>query len=138
MHLPLGRTFHSRFKAPLTPSEDCTFIMKAQSEAARLIREAELIVVDEVTMLNNWLLGTVVVPEDICINIGKTIKEEEKAMGLLTEKVFPEVLRADKKLTTWSLVPAFATGPGSSSRGCRDTSATSWTAMSKCSYPGSP
>ena len=43
MHLPLGRTSHSRFKALLTPSEDCTFSMKAQSEAARLIREAELI-----------------------------------------------------------------------------------------------
>ena len=44
-----------------------------------------------------WFLGigngdTVVVPEEICINIGKTIKEEQKAMGLLAEKVFPEVM----------------------------------------------
>ena len=189
MHLPKGRTFHSRFKAPLTPSEDCTFSIKAQSEAARLIREAELIVVDEVTMLDNYLLGgfdrllqdimqnelafggkvmvcsgdwrqtlpvikgasragivercvnqhplwkhfevleltinervrqsgnpdltgwddwllgigdgrdgdTMVVPEEICINIGKTKKDEEKALIELVEKVFPKEMLEEEK-----------------------------------------
>ena len=56
MHLPLGKTFHSRFKAPLTLNEKSTLGIKKQSETAKLIREARLICVDEITMLDSRLL----------------------------------------------------------------------------------
>ena len=59
----------------------------------------------DLTGWDDWLLGigdgrdgdTIAVPEEICIKIGKTKKEEEKALAELVEKVFPEVMRAEKK-----------------------------------------
>ena len=45
-----GRTFHSRFKAPLRPDETTVFNITAQSELAQLIRSARLIVMDEAPM----------------------------------------------------------------------------------------
>ena len=56
MHLPGGRTFHSRFKAPLNPAENDTLNIKLQSDLAQLIRAAKVIVIDEVTMMDNFLL----------------------------------------------------------------------------------
>ena len=45
-----GRTFHSRFKAPLKPDVNTVFNITAQSELAQLIRMARLIVMDEAPM----------------------------------------------------------------------------------------
>merc|ERR1712020_449659 len=56
MHLSKGRTFHSRFKAPLNLGEDCSLRIPLGSELAKLVWMAKFIVVDEATMLNNVLL----------------------------------------------------------------------------------
>jgi hypothetical protein len=49
--LLLGRTFHSRFKAPLTPTRDSVCSIDAQSSLASLIRMARIIVIDEAPMI---------------------------------------------------------------------------------------
>ena len=54
--LPLGRTFHSRCRAPLTPSADCTLQISAQSSLAELVRTTKLLMIDEATMLDRYLL----------------------------------------------------------------------------------
>ena len=54
--LALGRTFHSRMKAPLTPAEDSTLTISGQSQLANLIRLAKLLLIDEATMLDRYLL----------------------------------------------------------------------------------
>ena len=54
--LLLGRTFHSRLKAPLTPSAESTLQITAQSNLARLVRECKLLIIDEATMLDKFLL----------------------------------------------------------------------------------
>ena len=54
--LHLGRTFHSRFKAPLSPSESSVLSIDAQSKLADLIREAKIIVIDEAPMLHKHLM----------------------------------------------------------------------------------
>ena len=56
MHLSKGRTFHSRFKAPLILGEDCRLRIPLGTELADLIYMAMIIVIDEATMLNNLLL----------------------------------------------------------------------------------
>ena len=45
-----GRTFHSRFKAPLRPDDTAIFNISAQSELAQLIRMTRLIIMDEAPM----------------------------------------------------------------------------------------
>ena len=54
--LELGRTFHSRMKAPLTPSEDSTLGISGQSQLAHLIRMSKLLLIDEATMLDRFML----------------------------------------------------------------------------------
>ena len=54
--LHLGRTFHSRFKAPLSPNETSMLAIDAQSKLAELIRKARAIVIDEAPMLHKWHL----------------------------------------------------------------------------------
>ena len=54
--LDLGRTFHSRLKAPLTLSDESTLQISGQSSLAKLVRMAKLILVDEATMLERLLL----------------------------------------------------------------------------------
>ena len=54
--LSLGRTFHSRLKAPLTPSPESTLQITAQSNLAKLVRECKLMMLDEATMLDRYLL----------------------------------------------------------------------------------
>ena len=54
--LHLGRTFHSRLKAPLSPNENSVLAIDAQSNLADLIRKAKVIVIDEAPMLHKWLL----------------------------------------------------------------------------------
>jgi len=54
--LELGRTFHSRLKAPLSPTENSTLQMFAQSGLAKLIRMSKLILIDESTMLDRYQL----------------------------------------------------------------------------------
>jgi hypothetical protein len=55
--LEKGRTFHSRMKAPLSPDDDSMLRIPAQSELAKLVQMARLLVVDEATMLDNRLLA---------------------------------------------------------------------------------
>ena len=52
--LTLGRTFHSRFRAPLDPQEDSLLAINVQSTLADLIRRAKLIVIDEAPMLHRY------------------------------------------------------------------------------------
>lgn len=54
--LHLGRTFHSRLKAPLNPNENSTLNITAQSKLAKLVRRAKLLMIDEVTMLHRFQL----------------------------------------------------------------------------------
>ena len=56
MHLTKGRTFHSRFKAPLILDDDCRLRIPLGTELAKLVEMARIIVIDEATMLNNQLL----------------------------------------------------------------------------------
>ena len=54
--LELGRTFHSRMKAPLKPMKDSTLNISSQSNLATLIRMAKLLLIDEATMLDRFQL----------------------------------------------------------------------------------
>ena len=54
--LKLGRTFHSRLKAPLNPTEESLLQISAQSGLAKLVRMARLLLIDESTMLDRLLL----------------------------------------------------------------------------------
>jgi hypothetical protein len=54
--LPLGRTFHSRLKAPLKPEPQSMLRIASQSSLAKLVRMAKLLLVDEATMLHRHLL----------------------------------------------------------------------------------
>ena len=54
--LQLGRTFHSRMKAPLDPDKDSTLKISAQSKLADLMRLSKLFLIDEATMLNKFHL----------------------------------------------------------------------------------
>ena len=54
--LQLGRTFHSRFKAPLTPNKDSICSIDAQSSLAKLIRISRIIIIDEASMLHRYYL----------------------------------------------------------------------------------
>ena len=54
--LHLGRTFHSRMKAPLTPTEDSTLQISTQSGLAKLIKMSRLLMIDEATMLHRFQL----------------------------------------------------------------------------------
>ena len=54
--LSLGRTFHSRMKASLTPTEESTLNIKGQSTLAELIKMAKILMIDEATMLHRYQL----------------------------------------------------------------------------------
>ncbi|XP_075633805.1 ATP-dependent DNA helicase PIF1-like [Castanea sativa] len=54
--LPSGRTAHSRFKIPLTPSASSTCSISKQSDLAELIRCATIIIWDEAPMVNRRAL----------------------------------------------------------------------------------
>ena len=54
--LKLGRTFHSRLKAPLSPTENLMFNIKGQSTLAELIRMSKLRMIDEAIMLHRYQL----------------------------------------------------------------------------------
>ena len=54
--LDLGRTFHSRLKAPLTPHEESTLQISGQSSLAKLVQMAKLLLVDEAPMLDRFQL----------------------------------------------------------------------------------
>ena len=54
--LSLGRTFHSRLKAPLSVSADSMLQISAQSSLAKLVRMAKLLLIDESTMLDRFQL----------------------------------------------------------------------------------
>ena len=54
--LLLGRTFHSRFKASLKPEKGQTLNITAQTDLAKLVRRAELIIWDEAPMMHRYQL----------------------------------------------------------------------------------
>ena len=54
--LKMGRTFHSRLKAPLTATEDSMLQISAQSGLAKLVRMSRLLLIDEATMLDRFQL----------------------------------------------------------------------------------
>ena len=54
--LKMGRTFHSRMKAPLDPDKDSTLRISAQSNLAELMRMSKLFLIDEATMLDCYNL----------------------------------------------------------------------------------
>ena len=51
-----GRTFHSRFRAPLAVDVNSTLAISAQSPQADLLRRTELIICDEAPMAHRFLL----------------------------------------------------------------------------------
>ena len=54
--LSLGRTYHSRMKAPLTPVAEGVLSITGQSVLAKLIKRAKLLLIDEVTMMDRFHL----------------------------------------------------------------------------------
>ncbi len=54
--LSLGRTFHSRFRVPLNPTETTTFSIKPNDVTAAVLKETRLIVWDEAPMSHRYLL----------------------------------------------------------------------------------
>ena len=54
--LDMGRTFHSRLKAPLSPHEESTLQISGQSSLAKLVQMARLLLVDEAPMLDRFQL----------------------------------------------------------------------------------
>ena len=54
--LPNATTFHSRTKCPIVLNEDSTLNISEKSATADLIRAADLMVVDEVTMMDRYAL----------------------------------------------------------------------------------
>ena len=54
--LHLGRTFHSRMNAPLTPKEDYTLQIRAQSSLAQLVQMSRLLMIYKATMLHRCQL----------------------------------------------------------------------------------
>ena len=54
--LHLVRTYHSRMKAPLHPTEESTLNITNQSQLAQLVCHAHLLLIDEVTMLHQFQL----------------------------------------------------------------------------------
>ena len=54
--LLLGRTFHSRMKAPLTPVEDSMLAIPGQGTLTKLLKRARILLIDEATMLHRYNL----------------------------------------------------------------------------------
>ena len=54
--LDLGRTFHSRMKAPLKVTADSTLNIKCDGKLGDLIRMSKLLLIDEATMLDRYML----------------------------------------------------------------------------------
>ncbi len=69
-----GTTFHRRFGVPIDCSEDSTSSIKPASKEADVIRQACVIFVDEVSMMNNKLLDFL----DRCL---KTLMDNKEPMG---------------------------------------------------------
>ena len=54
--LNLGRTFHSRLKAPLHPNENSTLNITKQSQFSKLVQKAKVLLIEEVTMQHKFQL----------------------------------------------------------------------------------
>ncbi|XP_026378595.1 uncharacterized protein LOC113273038 [Papaver somniferum] len=54
--LPDGRTTHSRFQLPMTPTSTSTCLTKKQTEEAKLLRHATVLMWDEATMEHRYSL----------------------------------------------------------------------------------
>ena len=52
-----GRTFHSRMKAPIGPHENSTLNINFESPLADLLRQSKILLIDEATMLDEFLLS---------------------------------------------------------------------------------
>ncbi|XP_073133319.1 uncharacterized protein [Henckelia pumila] len=57
--LPGGRTAHSRFQIPLTPTSSTLCKIKKQTDLSELIRRAKAVVWDEAPMTNRFAFGSV-------------------------------------------------------------------------------
>jgi ATP-dependent DNA helicase PIF1 len=54
-----GRTYHSQFKLPIPLKKDSTSNMRPNSEDAKLLNKASLIILDEATMATHHASGAV-------------------------------------------------------------------------------
>ena len=75
--LNLGRTFHSRFKASLTPKDGESLRIKGQSADAKLVKRCKLIIWDEAGMQHRWQLEA----------LDRTLKETMKTVDPMLEHV---------------------------------------------------
>ena len=50
--LHMGRTFHSRLKAPLQPKNDSVLNITVQSTLAKVVQQSKLMIIDEAPMLD--------------------------------------------------------------------------------------
>ena len=57
--LDMGRTLHSRLKAPLNPKQESVLNITVQSNLAEMIRMSKLLMIDESTMLDAYLLEAI-------------------------------------------------------------------------------
>ena len=57
--LHMGRTYHSRLKAPLTPKDDSTLNIPVQSNLAKVVQKARLLIIDEATMMDSYMLSAI-------------------------------------------------------------------------------
>ncbi|GBG72718.1 hypothetical protein CBR_g12286 [Chara braunii] len=90
--LTAGRTFHSRFRAPLKLDNTRLFLILKQSDIAELIRRADLIVWDEAPMSNKFHLEALdITLRDLCDN-----DEPFDGKVLLLAGDFRQVLRVVK------------------------------------------
>ena len=99
-----GRTFHSRFKAPLDVTETSTLGISEQSNLAELIRRAKLIVWDEAPMNNRFHLEAL----DRCLQMicRSTLVFGGKPMLLAGDfrQVLPVVKRGSRAQTVNAVV----------------------------------
>ena len=106
-----GRTFHSRFKAPLDVTETSTLGISEQSNLAELIRRAKLIVWDEAPMNNRFHLEAL----DRCLQMicRSTLVFGGRPMLLAGDfrQVLPVVKRGSRAQTVNAVVKRSATFP---------------------------
>ncbi len=57
--LHMGRTYHSRLKAPLAAKDDSILNIPVQSNLAKVIVKAKLIIIDEATMIDSYMLSAI-------------------------------------------------------------------------------
>ncbi|XP_074301054.1 uncharacterized protein LOC141632403 [Silene latifolia] len=91
-NLPTGRTTHSRFKIPLDTEETLTCDVPKKGGLACLIREAALIIWDEVSMAKRENIEAVnMLFQDVCNSSQLFGGKNEQPEQTLIDNVFPEI-----------------------------------------------